>query len=444
MEFAAMDSRAYRALDSEAYQERRALVLGLAGEMPEDASEEQIRSIDSELDIIKAEDSRRDSLVNLRNHKAVEIVAGAGSVVDTAAESGHEEVKRGASLGERVVAEMQTRGVTQGERFNLSNIAFRAGEAGSATTTYTPNMNPSLTSDYGKDTLIDVDETIREGYRRPLTIIDLFSSEVTEKDAVSFYVEGAVTGAPAMTAEGGAYAKLNFGVPTKKTNALKKITAMWKNSDELISDSPRLVSHINARAPYLIDIKEEDQVLAGDGTGENITGLLNTSGIATDTISGIDIDLIDALLDYRNTIMKATPNLLVDGLVVSDEDYATLMTLKDKNDQYLLGGPTNIIYGSRVAMTPVLWNSIKVVPSPAMAKGTLVLGAFKRGGSVVKHVTGRRFEMGYDGEDFSHGLVTFRSSERLTLNVEYPGAFVKLSVSTSPSGGGDGGDGGDD
>lgn len=422
MEFTEMDSRSYRSLDSEAYQERRALVVGLAAEMPEDATEEQIRSIDAELDIIASEDSRRDSLVTLRNHKAAQVVAGAGEVLGSAQETEKksENQKIARSLGHRVVSEMEQRGFRPGERFNISNMAFRAASD--------TNLNPLLSTDYGEDTLDDVDTNIREGYRRPMTIEQLFGREVTAKDAVSFYVESAVEGTPAMTAEGAKYSQLHFGNPEKKTNAVKKITAFWKNSDELMTDSPRLVSHINARAPYMMDLEKENQLLTGDGSGENIFGLLNTSGIATGTASAVDLDLIDALLDYRSEINKATPNFDVDALVVSDEDFATLLKLKDKNDQYILGGPVSRIYGQAASITPVLWNTIKVVPTPALTKGTMVLGAFKRGATVINHTSGRRFEMNYDGEDFTHGLVTFRTSERFTLAVEYPAAFKKLTI----------------
>ena len=425
MEFTEMDSKAYRALDSEAYQERRALVVELAGKMPEDATDEQIRSIDAELDIIASEDSRRDALINLRNHKAAQVIAGAGDVLGTAdAEGDKGDGKVARSLGHRVVAEMEKRGCKQGEKFTLSNIAFRAADA-----TTGAQFNPSLDSDYGADTLDDVDTDIRIGYRQPMTIEQLFGSETTEKDAVSFYVEGPVKGEPGMTAEGGEYAKLEFGDPTKKTNAIKKVTAFWKNSDELMTDSPRLVSHINARAPYMMDLKKEQQLISGNGTGENITGLLNASGIGTGSVSaGISLDLIDALLDYRSDINKATPNFPVDALVVSDEDYAALLKLKDKNDQYVLGGPVNKIYGQAAVITPVLWNTIKVVPTPALTKGTMVLGAFKRGATVINHTSGRRFEMDYSGDDFTHGLITFRTSERFTLAVEYPAAFKKLTV----------------
>lgn len=432
MEFTEMEARAYRALDSDAYQERRALVVGLASEMPEDATEEQIRSIDAELDVIAAEDARRDSLMTLRNHKAVQVAGGAGDVLGAASEGGEKPVAR--SLGARVVDEMQKRGFKQGEKFTLSNIAFRA--SGDTETSATPaignNLNPALTTDYGEDTLDDVNTDIRIGYRRPLTIEQLFGREVTEKDAVSFYVEGAVKGEPAMTAEAGAYSQLEFAGPTKKTNSLKKVTAFWKNSDELMSDSPRLVSHINARAPYLMDLKKEDQLISGSGTGENITGLLNTSGLGTASISGgVSLNLIDALLDYRSDISKATPNFIVDALVVSDDDYAALLKLKDNNNQYVLGGPVNRIYGQNANITPVLWNTIRVVPTPTLTKGTMILGAFKRGATVINHTSGRRFEMDYSGDDFTHGLITFRTSERFTLAVEYPAAFKKLTVSSS-------------
>ena len=58
MEYTAMDARAYRGLNADQYEQRRSMVLSLADSLPEDATEEQIRSIDAELGIIRAEDSR--------------------------------------------------------------------------------------------------------------------------------------------------------------------------------------------------------------------------------------------------------------------------------------------------------------------------------------------------------------------------------------------------
>lgn len=429
MEFEALDAKGYRALDTEAYLERRSLILSYVDETPEDATVEQIRSITDEVALIKEEDALRDAAIELRNHKAAKVLEGAGELLG--ADKGKAERKAEASLGQRVFDQLQERGFKPGEKITISNVAFREGDTPTTTPTIDTNMNPALTGDYGKATLYEVDDTIREGYRRPLSIADLFSSETTEKDAVSFFIEGTVDGAPAMTAEGGAYSQLHFDEPTKKTNSLKKVTAFWKNSDELMSDSPRFVSHINKRAPYLMDIAVEDQLVAGNGTGNNITGLLSTSGLLTGEYTAINIDLVESILDYQDQIYQATANYAADALLVSWADYTALLKLKDKNDQYILGGPTSMIYGQNVSPIRTLWGNILVVPSRAMSADTMVLGAFKQGGTVIRHVTGRRFEMDYSGDDFTNGLVTFRTSERFTLAVESPGAFMKLTKKTT-------------
>lgn len=80
MEFIAMGEREYRALDTNQYAERRETVLGLAEQLPEDATDEQMRSIDSEVDVIRAEDARRAGLVGMREQRAAAVVTGAGAV----------------------------------------------------------------------------------------------------------------------------------------------------------------------------------------------------------------------------------------------------------------------------------------------------------------------------------------------------------------------------
>jgi HK97 family phage major capsid protein len=146
------------------------------------------------------------------------------------------------------------------------------------------------------------------------------------------------------------------------------------------------------------------------------------------------MDFIESLLDERTKIRKATPNFNVDSLLLADEDYDALMKLKNDDDQYVLGGPTGFVYGNGITIGKNLWNSITMVPTPALSSGTAILGAFKAGATVYEHVTGRRFDVGYDGEDFSHGRVSFRAYQRLALAVEYPAAFTKYTVASGASG----------
>lgn len=430
MDFTAMDARAYRSLNADQYQERRSLVLSLAEELPEDATEEQIRSIDEELSFIKAEDSRRDAMTELRNHKAAEVIGGAGSVVGATQER-KAEVKRDRSLGARVYAEIKERGYGRdGGSWQVPNIAFRAYND----TQTVGELDGENSPNYFDETLTLVDPTIREGYRRPLTIWNLFGHEMTDKDVVAWYTEGAFDGSAAMTAEAGAFAQIHVNDPVRHAAELKKVTALWKQSDEILTDAPRFVSHVNARAGYNLDIVVEDQLVSGSGTSNQITGLVNTSGIGSASASAYDMDFIESLLDERTKIRKATPNFNVDTLLLADEDYDALMKLKNNADQYVLGGPTGFVYGNGVTIGRNLWNTITIVPTPALASGTSILGAFKAGATIYEHVTGRRFDTGYDGTDFSHGLVTFRAYQRFVLAVEYPAAFTKYTVGSGQSG----------
>ena len=424
MDFTAMDARAYRSLNTELYQERRALVLSLAEQLPEDATEEQIRSIDEELGYIKAEDARRDQLTEVRNHKAAQVIAQAAPVIETIAAPVAEPAKRSKSLGERVWNEIQERGYKRDERFQVSDIAFRAYNDVQTVGELDGESSPN----YYDYVLTQVDEEIKEGYRRPMTIWDLFNHETTEKDSVTWFVEGALDGDAGMTAENGAFSQLHVNDPVAVTAPLKKVTALWKQTDEILSDAPRFVSHVNARAGYKLDCKVEDQLLAGTGTSNQITGLANVSGIGSASAQSFNMDFIESLLDERTKIKKATPNFLVDTLLLADEDYDALMKLKNSADQYVLGGPTGFIYGNGVTIGKNLWNTITMVPTPALTSGTAILGAFKAGATVYEHVTGRRFDVGYDGEDFSHGRVSFRAYQRLALAVEYPAAFTKYTV----------------
>jgi len=433
MDFTAMDARAYRGLNADQYEERRSLVLSLAEELPEDATEEQIRSIDAEMDYIKAEDARRDAMAELRNHKAAEVIGGAGKVVgETKAErkSAPALLRTDNSLGARAWAEMKKRGYSRDNgRFELSGVNFRAYDD----TQTVAELDGENSPNYFDETLTLVDPTIREGYRRPLTIWNLFNHETTEKDSIAWYTEGEFDGSAAMTAEAGAFSQIHVNDPVRHSTELKKVTAIWKQSDEILTDAPRFVSHVNARAGYNLDIVVEDQLVAGNGNGNNITGIMNAAGIGSASASAFDMDFIESLLDERTKIRKATPNFNVDTLLLADEDYDALMKLRNNADQYVLGGPTGFVYGNGVTIGRNLWNTITIVPTPALTSGTSLLGAFKAGATVYSHTTGRRFDVGYDGTDFSHGLVSFRAYQRFALAVEYPAAFTKYTVGSGLS-----------
>lgn len=60
-----MDELAYRSLGADEYAQRRSEIIGLAKELPEDATVEQAEAIDAELGFIDAEDERRGKIAEI-------------------------------------------------------------------------------------------------------------------------------------------------------------------------------------------------------------------------------------------------------------------------------------------------------------------------------------------------------------------------------------------
>lgn len=327
---------------------------------------------------------------------------------------GKPDKTKAATLGEHF-AKAAAGNVKKGQRFSFTAPEF---EKAAVVMTTPSSIAPALT---------DVDTRLVEGYRRPLMIADLFGSESITGTALTYFVESAsVEGAFATVAENGQKPQISFGNPTAVTESLKKIAAFYKESDEIIEDAAWLVSSINNRALYLHALAEETQLLNGNGTGNNLTGILNRSGLGAATYakngSVSADDIFKAMMAVQNN-----SGFAADAIVINPTDYQTLRLAKDANLQYYGGGYFYGAYGNTgIAEQPSLWGCRTVVTA-AIAAGTVLVGAFKAGGSVIRK-GGTTVEMVNTNEDdFTNNRVTIRVENRLALAVRYPAAFVKIT-----------------
>ena len=115
-----------------------------------------------------------------------------------------------------------------------------------------------------------------------------------------------------------------------------------------------------------LDITVEDQLLTGNGTGNNIEGLLNRSGLQTATCAGMNA-AIKAIKKAKVGIKKNTPGFRADALLINDEDWDELTNAQDANNQFLAGGPFYGAYGSSngpvaVSYTHLPWSSHPQAP----------------------------------------------------------------------------------
>lgn len=259
---------------------------------------------------------------------------------------------------------------------------------------------------------------------QPLTIADLFPQGTTSSPLIRYLVEAGVTNAAAATAEGAnkPESALSF---TKVDEVLHKIATFLPVTDETLEDFDQIQSYIDARLTLFVKQAEETQLLSGDGTGANLVGLLNRSGLATSIVKGTapsiagDNDM-DAIL-RQITAIRTTSWLEPDAIVVNPQVWQTIQLSKATGTgNYFAGGP----FLDTVNQT--LWGK-KVVVTAAAATGTAIVGAFAQGGQIFRK-GGLTVEASNSHNDFfQKNLTAIRAEERLSLAIYRPSAFGTVS-----------------
>ena len=298
---------------------------------------------------------------------------------------------------------------------NLVLDAVRSGAAKSAGTDYgfkaATDAHVSTPMQVVSQNVVDIVS------QRNLAIRALFGSESINGTSLKYFVLGSTEGAPTTVAENAQ--KPQFHIPyDSKTASLQKIAGWYYETDELIEDNAFLRSSIDNRGLFELDQAVESYLM---------TTLLGTSGIQTLAPAGSALAADDVFKAMMN--VKTATNYDADAIVINPTDYQALRLAKDGNNQYYGGGYFYGAYGNTAnAQQPNLWG-INTVVSTAVASGTVLVGAFRPGASVVtKNGEGVRVEIVTgDHDDRTHNRVTVIVEERLMLATRIPSAFVKIA-----------------
>jgi HK97 family phage major capsid protein len=263
-----------------------------------------------------------------------------------------------------------------------------------------------------------------------LYVSDLCQNIATDAKDVRYLRENSFTSAAATVAEGALKPAWNPDI-TKKDATIQKIAAYVKVGEETLTDFPQMAAMVNVRLPYQVQLVEEQQVLGGDGAGNNLTGILNTAGLQTQA-KGVDTGL-DALYKAITNVRK-NAFLEPDGLVLHPTDFQTLRLAKDANSEYFGGGPFTGAYGTPApensGIAPMryatLWG-LPVAVTVSATQGTALVGSFKQA-AIIYRRTGIMIEMtNSDQDDFIRNLITIRCEERVGLAVLYPLGFCQIT-----------------
>jgi HK97 family phage major capsid protein len=256
---------------------------------------------------------------------------------------------------------------------------------------------------------------------RPLVIADLFAQgAVSGNPHVSYLVETTATNAAATVAEAAAKPESALALSLTTEN-LSKIATTLPVSDEMLEDYDQVRSYINNRLTLFVQITEENQLLTGNGTAPNLTGILNRSGLATSIVKGTAPSAAgDNTMDvlFRQiTAIRTTSFLEPDAIVMHPTDWMGVSLLKASGTgNYLANGPFMNV------QQPMLWG-YPVVLSLAITAGTALVGAFKQAGQVWRKGGITIDSTNSNASEFVSNITRFRAEERLGLAVYRPGAF---------------------
>lgn len=263
-----------------------------------------------------------------------------------------------------------------------------------------------VSPDYQDGIIFDPDRTDR--------IRTLITPGTTNSNAVSYVYEYSLDDNTDVTSEGAEYKQSDFDLKLA-TATVRKITAYILLSEELLEDVPGLQSYISARLPSKLKVKEDYQLLYGDGTGVELSGITTNATAYSDNLADADISRIDVLVDaarqVRDDEYKAT------AMLIHPTDATLIKLTKDDNGNYI--HPWIFMPNGQITL-----DGIPVVVTTAITAGDFLVGDFKLGAQVFDRRQAS-LEMSYENEDnFVKGMVTVRISERLTLCVYRAKAFI--------------------
>lgn len=274
---------------------------------------------------------------------------------------------------------------------------------------------------------------------RTKRVRDLFPSRTTTAAVIEYFRQigfTSITGAPTNSAS--SVGERTSGASTFQLKpqstfafvgeqAAVRTLAHWEAAHRnVLADEPQLRSIIDNELMYGLRLLEDSQILNGNGSGENLRGVLQTSGIQNYAWSdGATGDTkADAL--RRAATLSYLAYYEPTGIVMHPSDWEDIELTKDANGQYLIA--VSVAMGGE----PRVWR-MPIVDTPAMDAGTALVGAFGTGAQLYDREQASIRISEQHSDFFVRNAVVILAEQRLALAVKRPEAFVAVDFDSAPS-----------
>lgn len=253
---------------------------------------------------------------------------------------------------------------------------------------------------------------------RPVHVRQLLAQGSTTSEVVRYVRESAYDNGAAPTAQGSTLPESDFDLTAYSAN-VEKVGTYFRISEEMLADTPQLTSYLAARAPEKLLTVEDAQLLYGNGTSPNISGI-STSG-STAFAAGAFADAITAANQFDVLTVAINQLALVnyrpDYIMLNPTDFAKILLLKSTTNEYL----KDQVYAG---LQPQFLG-IPVVQNTAVTAGSYMVGNFAMATQLwVRENLSLEF-FREDGTNVRDGFVTVRLQERIALTNYAPLAIVK-------------------
>lgn len=247
----------------------------------------------------------------------------------------------------------------------------------------------------------------------PLTVRDLFAAVSISSNAIEWVKEKLFTNAAAaQTAEGGTKAEsaLTF---EKMTSPVETIAHWIPASRQVLADAPQLRGIIDGKLRTGLKLKEDAQLLFGDGLNGNLLGLVPQATAYVSTGIPASPTKIDHLRWAFLQVAKA--KYPATFAVLSLDDWALIQMSKTTDGAYLFGSPTD-------GAAPRIWGK-RVVESFGMDAGDFLAGSNLAATIYDREDVSVRVSE-HHANFFIQNMVAILCEERLGFTLERPAAIV--------------------
>lgn len=248
---------------------------------------------------------------------------------------------------------------------------------------------------------------------RAMTIRDLLSVGRTTSNSIEYVQETGFTNMARPVEEGGLKpeSSLSFDL---QTSPVRTIAHWMQASKQVLADVPALQSYIDTRLRFGLELEEEEQLLAGDGTGQNLLGIIPQAtpfDEARRRVGDTRIDIVRrAMTQVRLAEYRAS------AIVMHPSDWEEIELTKDANQRYIWANPSGLL-------GPTLWG-LPVIDTTAVEEGEFLVGNFLMAAQIWDREDANVEISTEDRDNFVKNMVTIRAEERLALTVFRPEAIV--------------------